>query len=80
VLRAEAQGAHIIDINMGCPSKQVTNGASGSALMRDLDHALTLIEATVGAVDVPVTLKMRLGWDTATGTPPTPGCDDNGGD
>jgi nifR3 family TIM-barrel protein len=63
---AEAQGAHIIDINMGCPSKQVTNGASGSALMRDLDHALTLIEATVGAVDVPVTLKMRLGWDTAS--------------
>ena len=60
---AEAQGAHIIDINMGCPSRQVTNGASGSALMRDLDHALTLIEATVGAVNVPVTLKMRLGWD-----------------
>ncbi len=48
---------------MGCPSKQVTNGASGSALMRDLDHALTLIEATVAAVRVPVTLKMRLGWD-----------------
>ena len=47
---AEAQGADIIDINMGCPSKQVTNGASGSALMRDLDHALTLIEATVAAV------------------------------
>ncbi len=62
---AEAQGAQIIDINMGCPSKQVTNGASGSALMRDLDHALTLIEATVGAVQVPVTLKMRLGWDTS---------------
>lgn len=60
---AEAQGAQIIDINMGCPSKQVTNGASGSALMRDLDHALSLIEATVGAVLVPVTLKMRLGWD-----------------
>jgi len=60
----EAQGAQIIDINMGCPSKQVTNGASGSALMRDLDHALTLIEATVTAVTVPVTLKMRLGWDT----------------
>jgi nifR3 family TIM-barrel protein len=59
----EAQGAQIIDINMGCPSKQVTNGSSGSALMRDLDHALTLIEATVGAVKVPVTLKMRLGWD-----------------
>ena len=63
---AEAQGADIIDINMGCPSKQVTNGASGSALMRDLDHALTLIEATVTAVRVPVTLKMRLGWDTAS--------------
>jgi len=60
---AEAQGAQIIDINMGCPSKQVTNGASGSALMRDLDHAQTLIEATVSAVRVPVTLKMRLGWD-----------------
>jgi nifR3 family TIM-barrel protein len=59
----EAQGAQIVDINMGCPSKQVTNGASGSALMRDLDHALTLIKATVGAVNVPVTLKMRLGWD-----------------
>ncbi len=59
----ESQGAQIIDINMGCPSKQVTNGTSGSALMRDLDHALTLIEATVGAVKVPVTLKMRLGWD-----------------
>jgi tRNA-dihydrouridine synthase B len=63
---AEAQGADIIDINMGCPSKLVTNGASGSALMRDLDHALTLIEATVAAVRVPVTLKMRLGWDTAS--------------
>ena len=60
---AEAQGAAIIDINMGCPSKQVTNGAAGSALMRDLDHALNLIEATVAAVSVPVTLKMRLGWD-----------------
>ena len=47
---AEAQGAQIIDINMGCPSKQVTNGAAGSALMRDLDHALRLIEATVAAV------------------------------
>jgi len=60
---AEAQGANIIDINMGCPSRQVTNGAAGSALMRDLDQALSLIEATVGAVKVPVTLKMRLGWD-----------------
>jgi nifR3 family TIM-barrel protein len=60
---AEGQGANIIDINMGCPSKQVTNGAAGSALMRDLDHALLLIEAAVAAVHVPVTLKMRLGWD-----------------
>jgi nifR3 family TIM-barrel protein len=60
---AEAQGADIIDINMGCPSRQVTNGAAGSALMRDPDHALGLIAATVAAVKVPVTLKMRLGWD-----------------
>ena len=60
---AEAQGADIVDINMGCPSKKVTNGTAGSALMRDLDHALGLIEAVVGAVDVPVTLKMRLGWE-----------------
>ena len=57
------QGAKIIDINMGCPAKQVTNGASGSALMREPDHALGLIESVVKAVDVPVTLKMRLGWD-----------------
>jgi tRNA-dihydrouridine synthase B len=63
---AEAQGAHVIDVNMGCPSKQVTNGAAGSALMRDLDQALTLIEATVAAVRIPVTLKMRLGWDHAS--------------
>ena len=60
---AEAAGADIIDINMGCPAKKVTGGYSGSALMRDLDHALTLIEATVGATNLPVTLKMRLGWD-----------------
>jgi tRNA-dihydrouridine synthase B len=60
---AEAAGADVIDINMGCPARHVTNGQSGSALMRDLDHALTLIEATVAAVTVPVTLKMRLGWD-----------------
>jgi len=60
---AEAGGADVIDINMGCPSRRVTTGYSGSALMRDLDHALNLIEATVGAVSVPVTLKMRLGWD-----------------
>lgn len=63
---AEGEGADIIDINMGCPARMVTNIAAGSALMRDLDHALTLIEATVGAVAVPVTLKMRLGWDAGT--------------
>ncbi|HCX69195.1 MAG TPA: tRNA dihydrouridine synthase DusB, partial [Rhodobiaceae bacterium] len=51
------------DINMGCPAKQVTSGLSGSALMRDLDHAESLIHATVGATGVPVTLKMRTGWD-----------------
>ncbi|WBU54074.1 tRNA dihydrouridine synthase DusB [Paracoccus sp. SCSIO 75233] len=56
-------GARIIDINMGCPAKKVTGGLSGAALMRDLDHALGLIDAVVGAVDLPVTLKMRLGWD-----------------
>jgi len=60
---AEASGADIIDINMGCPARHVTGGQSGSALMRDLDHALKLIEATIAAVKVPVTLKMRLGWD-----------------
>src|ERR1700727_3019411 len=60
---AEAAGAEIIDINMGCPARHVTGGQSGSALMRDLDHALKLIEATISAVKVPVTLKMRLGWD-----------------
>jgi len=59
-------GADIIDINMGCPARQVTKGLSGSALMRDLDHALELIEATVKATQVPVTLKMRLGWDHDT--------------
>lgn len=63
----EANGARLIDINMGCPAKKVTSssgvGASGSALMKDLDHALSLIEAVVGAVKVPVTLKTRLGWD-----------------
>src|SRR3954467_10837739 len=63
---AEGAGAQIIDINMACPAKHVANRQSGSALMRDVDHALGLIEATVGAVKVPVTLKMRLGWDDRT--------------
>ena len=56
-------GAAIIDINMGCPARHVTNGWSGSALMRDLDQAISLVDATVAAAPVPVTLKMRLGWD-----------------
>lgn len=60
---AVGEGADVVDINMGCPAKKVTGGYAGSALMRDLDYALTLIDAVVGAVDVPVTLKMRLGWD-----------------
>ena len=60
------QGAQVIDINMGCPAKRVTTGACGSALMKDLAHAVRLIEAVVGAVSVPVTLKTRLGWDDAT--------------
>ena len=59
----EANGAALIDINMGCPAKKVVGGYSGSALLRDPDHALRLIEAVVGAVSVPVTLKTRLGWD-----------------
>jgi nifR3 family TIM-barrel protein len=67
---AEGLGADIIDINMGCPAREVTGKQSGSALMRDLDHALGLIEATIGAVKVPVTLKMRLGWDDASRNAP----------
>jgi tRNA-dihydrouridine synthase B len=63
---AEDAGANVIDINMGCPAKSVTSGASGSALMRDPEHALRLIEATVSATALPVTLKMRLGWDGAS--------------
>jgi tRNA-dihydrouridine synthase B len=62
---AEDAGADVIDINMGCPSKSVTSGLCGSALMRDPDMALKLIEATVSATKLPVTLKMRLGWDHA---------------
>jgi nifR3 family TIM-barrel protein len=63
---AEASGAHAIDINMGCPVKKVTGGHSGSALLKDVDHALTLISAVISAVSVPVTLKVRLGWDEAS--------------
>jgi len=60
------RGAAIIDINMGCPVKKVVNGDAGSALMRDLPLAASLIDATVKAVDVPVTVKMRMGWDHAS--------------
>jgi nifR3 family TIM-barrel protein len=67
---AEAAGAEIIDINMGCPAREVTGGLSGSALMRDLDHAESLIRAAIDAVSVPVTLKMRLGWDNASRNAP----------
>ncbi|MVO14432.1 tRNA dihydrouridine synthase DusB [Parasedimentitalea huanghaiensis] len=59
----EDRGARIIDINMGCPAKKVVNGYSGSALLKTPDHALKLIEAVVASVDIPVTLKTRLGWD-----------------
>ena len=62
----EDRGAAIIDINMGCPVKKVVNGFAGSALMRDLDLAARLIESTVKAVSVPVTVKMRMGWDHAS--------------
>ncbi|MEM9474091.1 MAG: tRNA dihydrouridine synthase DusB [Pseudomonadota bacterium] len=65
-----ANGAQIIDINMGCPAKKVVGGLSGSALLRDLDLALRLIDAVVAAVDVPVTLKTRLGWDDTVMTAP----------
>jgi tRNA-dihydrouridine synthase B len=60
---AEATGAAVVDINMGCPAKRVTGGYAGSALMRTPDQALALVEATVRATTLPVTLKMRLGWD-----------------
>lgn len=61
--RLVGEGAYLIDINMGCPARKVTGGACGSALLRDLDQALRIIDAVVGAVAVPVTLKTRLGWD-----------------
>lgn len=62
----EGQGARIVDINFGCPAKKVTSGWSGSALMRTPDLALSIVEAVVAAVGVPVTVKMRLGWDEAS--------------
>lgn len=60
---AEAAGAHIVDLNMGCPAKEVSGKLSGAALMRDPGHAKRLIDAAVNATSLPVTLKMRLGWD-----------------
>lgn len=66
----EDRGAAIIDINMGCPVKKVTNGDAGSALMRDLRHAGRILEATVKAVSLPVTLKMRTGWDDSSRNAP----------
>ena len=66
----EMRGADIIDINMGCPVKKVVNGDAGSALMRDLDHAGKIIEKTVKAVKIPVTLKMRTGWNDETRNAP----------
>jgi nifR3 family TIM-barrel protein len=67
---AEAAGAHIIDLNMGCPAKEVSGKLSGSALMRDFDQAERLMDAAIGATRVPVTLKMRLGWDDASKNAP----------
>ena len=64
------RGAAIIDINMGCPVKKIVNGDAGSALMRDLPLAASLIKATVSAVSVPVTVKMRMGWDHSCLTRP----------
>jgi len=66
----EDRGAALIDINMGCPVKKVVNGEAGSALMRDLKHAGKILSATVKAVSIPVTLKMRTGWDDATRNAP----------
>ncbi|MFO1106429.1 MAG: tRNA dihydrouridine synthase DusB [Amaricoccus sp.] len=66
----EGQGAGIIDLNFGCPAKKVTSGLSGSALMREPDLALRIIAAVAGAVRVPVTVKMRLGWDDGTRNAP----------
>lgn len=71
---AEGQGASLIDINMGCPARRVVGGYAGSALMRDLDGALTLIEAVIGATRLPVSVKMRLGWDHASVNAPELAC------
>src|SRR5919109_3529880 len=66
----EDGGAALIDINFGCPVKKVVNGHAGSALMRDEVHAAKILEATVKAVKLPVTLKMRMGWDSVNRNAP----------
>lgn len=66
----EDKGAQIIDINMGCPAKKIVNGYAGSALMQNLEEAGKIIKATVDAVDIPVTLKMRTGWDITSRNAP----------
>jgi tRNA-dihydrouridine synthase B len=71
---AEGEGADIIDINFGCPAKRVTNGYAGSALMRVPDLARSLVDAVVGATDLPVTVKMRLGWDDESLNAPAIAC------
>lgn len=67
---AEGNGADVIDVNMGCPAKTVTGGEAGSALMRDLDGAARILAAVRDAVSIPVTVKMRLGWDEASRNAP----------
>src|ERR1700744_982321 len=67
---AAAAGGHIIDLNFGCPAREVTGAQCGSALMREPELAEQLIAAAIGAVDVPVTVKMRLGWDDASKNAP----------
>lgn len=67
---AEVAGADVVDLNFGCPAKEVTGGLSGSALMRDLDKAVDLIAAAADATALPVTVKMRLGWDDAARNAP----------
>lgn len=68
--RAEGEGAPLIDLNFGCPAKKVTSGFAGSALMKEPERAARLVDAAIAATSVPITVKMRLGWDDATLTAP----------
>ena len=72
--RLEAAGAALIDLNMGCPARRVSGALAGAALMRDLDEAERILAAVVHAVSVPVTVKMRLGWDEASRNAPELAC------